>query len=302
MDARPWPILAEELSKHARLQAQHSLTRSSGSCTPGPPTYLRVAKTASTSVLDYLHRTNCTAHVRVEDHHRTTAGRFAESQPLLIVLREPCDRAASTLAHWRSLGPSARNEGRHQLVNLTSYAEYVWRRWRHLNVHFFRSDTYTHTHTHTHTHTQQVLGSFMRTCCAQAPWSGRTASNALAWMQSRYVNGCTRFLCFGARPCERIMVDVCRPASPRCLANLLRLIHASPPGDRLEAGLQRLCASSRGLAHENAASKPARNGVDNDAAGCALVRQVYAADWRTWRTHCAAGVVVGVLGQHKVGL
>ena len=157
-------------------------------------------------------------------------------------------------------------------------------------------------HTHTHTHTQQVLDSFMRTCCAQAPWSGRTASNALAWMQSRYVNGCTRFLCFGARPCERIMVDVCRPASPRCLANLLRLIHASPPGDRLEAGLQRLCASSSGLAHENAAPKPARHGVDNDAAGCALVRQVYAADWRTWRTHCAAGVVVGVLGQHKVGL
>lgn len=193
-DARPWPVLRDELAKHARVQ-QHqyttSVSRTSGSCEPGPPTYLRIAKTASTSVLDFLHRTNCSpSHVRAEDHHRMVASRFPASQPLLVVLREPCDRASSILAHWRSLGPSStKNDGRHLLTNLTSYAEYVWRRWRQLNV----SRAFQHVRfADLSTHSRVRLA-------VQAPWSGRTATNALAWMQSRYVNGCTRFLCFGAR-------------------------------------------------------------------------------------------------------
>ena len=233
MDARPWPVLLSELTKHERVQAHQyttSLSRSRlssviSSCESGPPTYLRVAKTASTSVLDYLHRANCSSHVRAEDHHRTVASRFPASQPLLIVLREPCDRASSILAHWRSLGPSTnKNDGRHLLANLTSYAEYVWRRWRQLNV---RLST-----RHTIIYDSRILSSL--TCAprrAQAPWSGRTATNALAWMQSRYVNGCTRFLCFGARapPCVGAIPHRTLHADPSCVSSM----HEQAIGSRL---------------------------------------------------------------------
>ena len=66
-----------------------------------PAVLLRPGKTASTSVGAYLRATNCSHHVTQQMSHRVTAAQLPPRARSIVVLREPCERAASIVRHFR---------------------------------------------------------------------------------------------------------------------------------------------------------------------------------------------------------
>ena len=166
---RPMPT-----TRHAigRTHAGQPLARSvpnphDGACTPGAPHYLRIAKTASTSAIDFIRRSNCVqkGYLKraMEFHGEIPESDMQRGLRTLVVMREPCDRARSTLAWWPRVTlpthPAHNLSTLHQFV--TFAAELPWRYPR-----AWKGTTY-----------QRVI--------------------ALAWEQSRYINNCTQVLCHG---------------------------------------------------------------------------------------------------------
>ena len=103
LDARPSEPTA------AQLAALGVEVRNCSYVAPPAPVYnrdspavlLRPGKTASTSVGSYLRATNCSHHVTQQMSHRVTAAQLPPRARSIVVLREPCERAASIVRHFR---------------------------------------------------------------------------------------------------------------------------------------------------------------------------------------------------------
>ena len=151
---------------------EQPLTRSApnspdGACTPGAPHYLRIAKTASTSAVDFIRRSNCVqkGYLKraMEFHGEIPESEMQQGQRTLVVMREPCDRARSTLAWWPRV--TLPTHPAHNLSTLHQFATFAAELpWRYPRA--WKGTTY-----------QRVI--------------------ALAWEQSRYINNCTQVLCHG---------------------------------------------------------------------------------------------------------
>lgn len=81
------------------LLAAAATTAGAGAKSDTRPHYLRIAKTGSGTALDYFGTTGCSRQLQVHDSHWAFAHHYPPPARSVAVVREPCDRAASMLAH-----------------------------------------------------------------------------------------------------------------------------------------------------------------------------------------------------------
>ena len=162
-----------------------------GCATLDAPDYLRIAKTGSTTALEFIKRTDCVRHghlARAYTHHGDIPrDSMQRGKPTVVVMRDPCERARSTLNWWRSI--TTRDHPVHNLSSLAELAAYV--------------------------------GTLPRTM--PRIWSGADYHRlyALVWEQARYVNRCTQVICFDeGGGLERALQKLCRTSQPLRQLNL----------------------------------------------------------------------------------
>ena len=162
-----------------------------GCATLDAPDYLRIAKTGSTTALEFIKRTDCVRHghlARAYTHHGDIPrDRMQRGKPTVVVMRDPCERARSTLNWWRSI--TTRDHPVHNLSSLAELAAYV--------------------------------GTLPRTM--PRIWSGADYHRlyALVWEQARYINRCTHVICFDeGGGLERALQKLCRTSQPLRQLNL----------------------------------------------------------------------------------
>ena len=129
--------------------------------------YIRAAKTGSGTALAYFHATNCARHMQIHESHMVFAQHVPCPQKSFTVMREPCERAASQIAHMFNYA-NGRSSFAYRfknhtltLTNATSlrdFAEFV-------NA--------------SHAHRARMLGTHVD----------------IFFAQSRYVGPCTEVLC-----------------------------------------------------------------------------------------------------------
>ena len=139
-----------------------------------PAVLLRPGKTASTSVGAYLRATNCSHHVTQQMSHRVTAAQLPPRARSIVVLREPCERAASIVRHFRCSEAAAVGRA-YNLSGLSSF------------VRMMADPT-----------TRRLVGS------PDAPMH-----LPVAIAQAQYVRGDTRILCHGPK-LEGALQALCR--------------------------------------------------------------------------------------------
>ena len=160
-----------------------------GACSTSndPPLYLRIAKTGSTSVLGFLRRSNCIQRGHLK---RSTALQqdeiperaMRQGQRTVVVLREPCARARSTLAWWPRV--TLDTHPAHNLSTLREFAAFA----------------------------AALPGRYPRAWSSTA--FPRQWGVGVAWEQSRYVNSCTEVLCLGAPELQARLQRLCRSSLP----------------------------------------------------------------------------------------
>ena len=139
-----------------------------------PAVLLRPGKTASTSVGSYLRATNCSHHVTQQMSHRVTAAQLPPRARSIVMLREPCERAASIVRHFRCSEAAAVGRA-YNLSGLSSF------------VRMMADPT-----------TRRLVG---------APDAPMHLPVAIA--QAQYVRGDTRILCHGPK-LEGALQALCR--------------------------------------------------------------------------------------------
>ena len=159
------------------------------------PHYLRIAKTGSTTALEFIHRTGCVKHGHLGKayiHHGDIPREQMQlGKPTVVVMRDPCERARSTLHWWRNLTWRQPDHPVHNLSSLAAFAAFVGR-------------------------LPQTMPKI---------WSGADYHRmyALVWEQARYINKCTQIICFDEGPgLERSLQKLCHTSQPLRQLNLGR--------------------------------------------------------------------------------
>lgn len=188
-----------------------------GVCTPDPPHYLRIAKTGSTSAMDFIRRSNCIqrGHLKrsMEFHGEIPEEEMRQGQRTVVVLREPCARARSTLEWWPRV--TLPTHPAHNLSTLREFASFA----------------------------AELPRRYPRA------WNGTTYQRiiALAWEQSRYVNKCTTVLCLGPE-LEAAFQLLCHSSLPLAhLNNASTVVAAQGPHSQSAEPTEAECAPIRRL-------------------------------------------------------
>jgi len=249
------------------------------------PVYMRPGKTGSKFVSTYLSSPGPRC-AQLGPFHDTLASSLPRNAPKLAVLREPCSRALSLIAHWRAY--FAPTHPVQRVASLADLATFLDSHWTQLTA---------------------------------LPWPETDAARhhyIVGWPQSWYVDNCTRILCFDSLEPE--LERFCHRAGGTRIAGGPRQLAVASSKHSSGGGGSRTGSSSHGGSSRVGSSLPGSRGVvgvrnggsirgsgskgsgsgnkgsgaprsppreSHEPEACARIRnEWYAEDWRLYQRHC----------------